>query len=180
MSGNQVAVRYAKSLLELSTELNKTQEVKADILTLKEALKSRDFYLLLKSPVIYASAKNKAIKAVLGNNLDKLTLDFITLLVKKGRESFLPEVIEAFDSQFNKAHHIAAVRVRSAFALDEATRAVIMSKVKDFVGQDMAVQIESSIDPSLLGGFVIEYEDNLYDSSVVYQLEKLKKSFSNN
>lgn len=180
MSVNQVAGRFAKSLLDLAAEVNKTSEVKKDMATLQQALQSRDFYLLLKSPVIYASTKIKAVEAILAGKVDPLTLDFIKLTIKKGREGILPEMVSAFGEQYNTAMNISEVSVRSAAPLDDTTRAKIMEKIKTFVSPEQTVSIISEVDPSLLGGFVIHFKDMLYDSSLAYQLEKIKKSFSHN
>lgn len=180
MSVNQVAGRFAKSLLDLAGEMNKTAAVKDDMQLIKDALQSRDFYLMLKSPVIYASTKIKAIEAIFGGKIDPLTMDFIRLTIKKGRENILPEMVSEFGGQYNKVMNIVDVVVRSAAALDENTKTEIINKVTSFVGNDKKVNITSEVDPSLLGGFVIQYQDLLYDGSLVYQLEKIKKSFSNN
>ena len=57
-----------------------------------------------------------------------------------------------------------------------------LSKIKDKIHSEMTqggtVEIETRIDASLLGGFVIEIGDSLYDASVVTRLNKLRKEFT--
>ena len=48
------------------------------------------------------------------------------------------------------------------------------------IGDNKTIQLETKINPALIGGFIIEFNGNLYDSSVAYQMNKLKHSFSNN
>jgi F-type H+-transporting ATPase subunit delta len=180
MSVSQVASRYAKSLLDLAVDQGKTEIVKADMANFHEALKSRELVLMLKSPIIYPDKKLACLKAIFEGKMDPLTLAFFDLSVKKGRESLLVDIADEFTTQYNAKFNIALVKVTSASALDDATSEQIMSKVKGLIGSGKTIQLETKIDPALIGGFIIEFDDKLYDSSVVYQLNKLKHSFSNN
>jgi F-type H+-transporting ATPase subunit delta len=96
MSVSQVASRYAKSLLDLAIEQGKTEVVKGDMANFKEALKSRDLYLLLKSPIIYPTKKISALKAVFEGKLDALTMSFFELTIRKGREPLLVDIADEF------------------------------------------------------------------------------------
>lgn len=178
MSVSQVASRYAKSLLDLAIEQGKTDVVRADMATFKEALKSRELVLLLKSPIIYPGKKISVLKAVFEDKVDRLTMAFFDLSVKKGRESLLVDIADEFKALYNRHFNIALVKVTSAVALNEATKDQILSKVKTMVGADKQIQLETKVDPALIGGFIIQYDDKLYDSSVAYQLNKLKQTFT--
>lgn len=180
MSVSQVASRYAKSLLDLAVEQGKTEIVKADMANFHEALKSRELVLLLKSPIIYPDKKLACLKAIFEGKIDALTLAFFNLSVKKGRESLLIDIAEEFNIQYNTKFNIALVKVTSATALDASTTEIILNKVKSMIGDNKTIQLETKINPALIGGFIIEFNGNLYDSSVAYQMNKLKHSFSNN
>jgi len=176
MSVSQVASRYAKSLLDLAVEQGKTEIVKADMANFHEALKSRELVLLLKSPIIYPDKKLACLKAIFEGKIDELTLAFFNLSVKKGRESLLIDIADEYNTKFN----IALVKVTSATALDASTTEIILNKVKSMIGDNKTIQLDTKIDPVLIGGFIIEFDGKLYDSSVAYQINKLKHSFSNN
>jgi len=180
MSVSQVASRYAKSLLDLAVDQGKTEIVKADMANFHEALKSRELVLMLKSPIIYPDKKLAALKAIFEGKMDPLTLAFFDLSVKKGRESLLIDIADEFTTQYNTKFNIALVKVTSASALNESTTEQIMSKVKGLIGAGKTIQLETKVDPALIGGFIIEFDDKLYDSSVAYQMNKLKQSFSHN
>lgn len=180
MSVSQVASRYAKSLLDLAVDQQKTEAVRSDMAVFKEALKSRDLVLLLKSPIIYPGKKITALKAIFEGKLDSLTMSFFDLTIKKGRESLLVDIADQFAEQYNNLFNIALVRVTSAAPLDDAIRSIILEKVKGIVGNDKQIQLESDVNPDLIGGFIIQYADRLYDSSVAYQLKKLKQTFTHN
>lgn len=180
MSVSQVASRYAKSLLDLAVDQKKTEAVRDDMAVFKEALKSRDLVLLLKSPIIYPGKKIAALKAIFEGKLDALTMSFFDLTIKKGRESLLVDIADQFAEQYNNLFNIALVKVTSAAPLDDATRAIILDKIKGMVGSNKQIQLETAVNPDLIGGFIIQYADRLYDSSVAYQLNKLKQTFTHN
>jgi len=100
MSAGRVAQRYAKSIIDLARESNALDAIHEDFKTIGSALDSRDFYLLVKSPIILASKKKSIFKAVFGEHLQKLTSSFLDILVGKGRESILPDICTAFHDQY--------------------------------------------------------------------------------
>ena len=107
-------------------------------------------------------------------------MSFFELTIRKGREPFLVDIADEFNLQYNEHFNIALVKVTSATALDQTTTDQILSKVKKLIGTDKTIQLDTHIDAAIIGGFIIQFGDNLYDSSVVYQLAKLKQSFSHN
>src|SRR5438874_1893648 len=100
MQNPRLAGRYAKSLLDLSIEQNGLDATLQDVQLVDSVCRqSRDFTLMLRSPVIKADKKEAIINAVLGPSLRPLTRGFINLLVTKGREANLPEIAAAFIAQ---------------------------------------------------------------------------------
>ena len=61
---------------------------------------NRDFVNMLRSPVIKSDTKGKIVNAVSARNIGELTNAFIHLLINKGREGALPEIITAFIQQY--------------------------------------------------------------------------------
>ena len=103
MSNARLAGRYAKSLLGLATEQGQLEAVYADMKYLHAVCEvSSEFVNLLRSPIIKADQKNSIINAVTKDKVSLLTNSFTVLLVKKGRESDLPEMATAFIEQYNE------------------------------------------------------------------------------
>src|SRR6186997_764435 len=97
MQNPRLAARYAKSLLDLAVEQHVLDATLQDMQTLDQVCKqSRDFVIMLRSPVIKPGMKSAALNAVIGDKLQPLSKAFTTLLVNKGRESVLPEIATAF------------------------------------------------------------------------------------
>ena len=101
MLNPRLAARYAKSLIDLATEQNQLERVYDDMLLLQSVCKTnRDFVALLKSPVIPADKKLSVLDASTSGRVTDLTASFNRLLVRKGRESVLPEIADAFIEQY--------------------------------------------------------------------------------
>ncbi|MGV3631350.1 MAG: ATP synthase F1 subunit delta [Bacteroidota bacterium] len=172
MKATKSAPRYAKALLELAIEQNKTQEVSQDMHRFSDAFQeTREFQLFLDSPVIKADKKNAILNEVFPG-FDMLTKSFIELLVKKGRENALGQIAESFDAQLKSHMGIIPVSIISAQPLDDATKKTILSKLeKSLHGK---LELEERIDPSLIGGFIVKMGDTQIDASVSNKLKNLK------
>src|SRR5258708_7781631 len=127
MPNPRLASRYAKSLIDLAIEKGQLEQVYADMQWLQSVCKSnRDFVTVLKSPVITSDKKNKILAAVAGDRINKITTTFNTLLVKKGRESNLPEIAAAFISQYKEHKKIHTVKLTTAGPLSNEMREAII------------------------------------------------------
>ena len=100
-------------------------------------------------------------------------------MVRKGRESDLPEIATAFVEQYNALKDIHKVTLTTAVEVSADLQNAIAQKVKT-AHSFASVELESKVDPSLIGGFVLEFDNNLVDASVVRDLRDIKKQFQQN
>lgn len=180
MPNPRLASRYAKSLIDLATEKGQLEAVYADMKYLQAVCKaSKDFVNLLKSPIIKTDQKNSIVTAVTAGKISELTASFNNLLVRKGRESDLPEIAFAFVDLYNEIKGIHRVKLTTAVAVSEELKKSIESKIK--AGQGLGtVELETAIDEKLIGGFVLEFNNNLVDASILRDLKDIKKQFQRN
>ena len=180
MPNARLAGRYAKSLLDLATEQGQLEAVYADMKYIQAACHaSIEFVNMLRSPIIKADQKNSIIHEVLKNKIGVLTNSFTVLLVKKGRELELPEMATAFIEQYNEIKGIHQVTLTTAVAVSEEIKKSIEQKVKS-AADFKTVELTTKTDESLIGGFVLEFNNNLVDASIARDLKDLKKQFLNN
>lgn len=177
MPNPRLAARYAKSLIGLSTERNQLETVYNDMQFLQQVTKrSHDFVNLLRSPVVNADKKRSIINAVTKNNISDLTAAFIKLLVDKGRESDMPEIITAFIEQYNAIKGIHKVKLTTATVVSDDLKNAIVSKIKNEAKLE-TIELDAQVDDKLIGGFVLEYNNNLVDASVLRDLKDISKQF---
>ena len=97
MPNPRLAARYAKSLIDLSTERGQLEKVYTDMQFLQAICKqSSEFVNLLRSPIIKADKKDAIIQAITKGRIGELTKAFMKLVVSKGRERDMPEIINGF------------------------------------------------------------------------------------
>ena len=179
MSVSRISTRYAKSLIDLALERNELESVKNDIAYFDEAVKNRDLYLLLQSPIINAGKKLSIIHAIFEKNIGKTTLAFFDI-IKKGREMYLPEISVDFMKQYRDFNKISTVKLTTAAPLNASSLNEIKSKLLSSAVTMDKLEIIEKVDPSIIGGFVIEVGDKLYDASISHKLEQFKKEFAAN
>lgn len=180
MPNPRLASRYAKSLLGLAVEKGQLEQVNKDMLYLQQVTNSsRDFINLLRSPVVSADKKQSIIDAVTHGQIGELTAAFTRLLVSKGREGELPEIITAFIKQYKDEKGIYTVKLTTATQVSEEVKNRIVEQVKNT--SDMKnIELETVIDPNIIGGFVLQAGDKLVDASIAYDLKEISRQFENN
>jgi F-type H+-transporting ATPase subunit delta len=180
MLNPRVASRYAKSLLDLAVEKGQLEQVHGDMLYLQQLTKeSRDFLNLLRSPVVKADIKTRAINAVTAGKVNPITTAFIQLMVAKTREAVLPEIITSFVSQYKDLKGIKTVKLTTAVPVSDALKNEIVAQVKKSGGYEN-LELQEVIDPSIIGGFVLQAGDQLIDASISYDLKNISRQFENN
>ena len=180
MPNPRLAHRYAKSIIDLAVEKLQLELVYADMKFLQAACKSsKELVSLLQSPIITADKKEKILDAITAGKVTEITASFNKLLVKKGREFELPEIVEAFIEQYNTIKGIHKVKLTTAVEVSEELKKSITEKAVRESGV-ASVELETKVDADLIGGFVLEFNNNLVDASIARDLRDIKKQFSKN
>src|SRR5689334_3631948 len=180
MPNPRLATRYAKSLIGLAQERGELEAVNKDMQFLQRICKSnRDFVNLLRSPVVRADKKEAIITAITKDRIGRTTAAFAKLLTDKGREEDLPEIINAFITQYNEIRGIQKVKLTTAIPVGDDVKKALLDKVKKSTGFDK-VEMEAVVNPNIIGGFILEYNNNLVDASVSRDLRDITKQFREN
>ncbi|MBA2330016.1 MAG: ATP synthase F1 subunit delta [Flavisolibacter sp.] len=180
MLNPRVATRYAKSLLDLAEEKDIVDQVYDDMLYLNKILKGhRDFVNLFRSPVVPAGKKIKVVTALTQGKTSDMTLAFLKLLITKGREASLPEIIPLFIQQYKQRNNINVVQLTTATPISDSLKTQIINQVKAS-GNMEKIELEEKVDPKIIGGFILQAGDKLINASISYDLKEISKQFDNN
>jgi len=179
MSVSRIATRYAKSLVDLAKEQNKLDRVKTDIDSFLTATENRDFEVMLKSPIIPPNKKQQVFTALFKERFDEMTLAFLDIVVRKNRAQYLQGIAHAFLKQYRQMNKISIVTLTTATELTQEAITQIEKKFLESSDTSEKIDIISKVNPDLIGGFVVEFDDKLYDASIAHKLEQLKKEFAN-
>lgn len=180
MNNPRLAQRYAKSLVDISIEKDQFDEVRQDVLLLQHIIKSsREFVVMLDSPVIKSDKKYKILEAVTKNKTSLITQTFLKLLCNKNREANLPGIVSSFLQQYNTIKGLHNAKLTTATKLSEEMVNSFVTKIKASSSIEH-LTLETEIDEKLIGGFVLEMEGKLIDASILRDLNDVKKQFANN
>ncbi len=180
MSSTKLAYRYAKSVIDLALEKGKLEEVSKDMHLLNSVTDNvREFYMMLKSPIVNGDKKMEVTKLLFHDKITDITENFINILMRKNRESYLPEIIDAYIAQYNIIKGITPVTITSATELSKTAIDEVLNKLKQTAGLQ-TIQLETKIDADLVGGYILQWEDKLIDNSIRRGLTILKDEFDNN
>lgn len=168
-----VAGRYASALLETANEQGQLAAIEADIDTVQRALaESDDLRRMVRSPVFSAEDQAKALDALLGRiGVNPLTLNFFKVLARNRRLFAAGDIIRAFKALAAEARGEVQAEVTSAVALNDSQLDALKEQLKNSVGKD--VQLEATVDPSLLGGLIVKIGSRMIDSSLKTKLATL-------
>ncbi|MBC7614490.1 MAG: ATP synthase F1 subunit delta [Pedobacter sp.] len=175
---NKAASRYAKSLIDLSTERNALEEIKNDMVFFEDVVDTNsELEAILKNPIVPLDKKAGILNDIFGNKVHEVTNSFLKLVVNKGRSAILFDTAKQFISQYNDIKGIVTAEVTSAIAITDANRTEIVALVKKELGANEVV-VKEKLDEKLIGGFILKVGDKQFDASIAGGLQKLKKEFA--
>jgi F-type H+-transporting ATPase subunit delta len=180
MLNPRLAARYAKSLIDISVEQNQLEKVKEEVaFVLDVAEKSKEFKRLFKSPIVPGDKKLAVMKALGGDKFTPIMNGFIRLLVAKGRENVLPEIMTAFMEQYRKLNGIHRISITTAHPMSEEMRKGLLQKLHADAGIDK-VELTEIVREEIIGGYIVEYDNKLVDASIQRDLRDIKRQFYSN
>jgi len=178
MKSTRAAQRYAKAILDLAKDQDATEVVNTDMIGIFNTIaNSEDLQELLASPVVKAEVKKNALKEIF-KDAYTITTGSFDVLVDNNRIIQLQAVAQKYTALFNEMNHVQVAEVTTAVPLDANLEAKILDKVKELTGN--TATLESTVDPSILGGFILRIGDLQYNTSVAKSLSNLKREFTNN
>ncbi len=177
MNQSQIPVRYARALFLSGKEKKILDKISNDILILDSFFKNNpSINAWLKSPVIKAEDKKNLFRKEFEDRISKITLKFINLVINKKREQYFTDIFRNF-LQFHKTDAgIRTLVLTTATGIDQ----VISQKVSHRFDQRDKTNHElvTRIKPSIIGGFMLQIDDILYDASIATELKRLKKELT--
>jgi len=178
MSGTRAALRYAKAILNFAVEQNKEDNVNNDMLLIVNTLnESKDLQLMLSNPILKSGLKKDTLKSIFSSNISSLTLSSINLLIDNNRLSILNDVAKKYTIIYDELKGKEVAKITTAIPLNSILNKQVLEKVKEITGKQAT--IENSVNPDIIGGFILRIGDIQYDASIANKLQDLKRQFEN-
>ena len=171
---SDVGARYAQALFELAKDQGEVARVEADLKSFKAMrAESADLRLLIASPGFDADAKQRALTAIAdAAEFAPTTRKFFGLVAANRRAGALPGMIAAFERLAAEDRGAVSAQVTTAMPLTDAQTASLAAALRTALGKDP--EIETRVDPAILGGLKVRVGSRLYDASLKSRLDSLK------
>lgn len=169
---SRAAIRYSKAIFQIAEESNNLSNLKDDMDSIISAHKSSDdFKNLISNPLINNSDKKEILSIVI-SKMNKQTSNLINLLIANKRLSILYDIAHGFNDIYNRENNIERATVVTATPISEKIKNQVLKKIQTL--SNKSVEIENIIDKTIIGGFILRYENREYNASFSQRLNKLK------
>jgi F-type H+-transporting ATPase subunit delta len=167
---------YAKALFDAAKEQGRLEAVRGEFAGFSEAIEaSPELRNLLRNPQIDARAKRAGLDAVFAD-ADPVFLNFLRLASEKGRLGEIDEIQREFERLVSEEERVLEVELTTANELSDAEAAEIIKTIEQASGR--RVEATRSVDPDLIGGFVLQAGSFRADASVRGRLDALRQQLA--
>jgi F-type H+-transporting ATPase subunit delta len=179
MSGNpltsKIAAPYARALFDFSVEKNIMHQITADFQNLDIFLnETPELVEYLNNPIVKQEAKGEILAKTLKSQINTETFKFLMVLVKRDRINLLSAVITSYLELIYQTASIKIIEVSTASAFTNLQKNTLIQKLKELTNA-REIRLIITVDPSLIGGFLIQTESKVIDFTLKNQLQQLAK-----
>ena len=176
MNTGVVSRRYAKALLDFAMDRGNEDKIYEEVKTLARHFANvPDLRRTIDNPVVTKQEKlNLLVEAAGGKDVTEEMKRFLLLVLNGKREKFLKFMTWSYIDLYRERKHILMGKLTTAIEAPE------LVKHLEKIGSQRTnskIEITSKIDPSIIGGYIIEIDGYRLDASVDYQLKKVKRQF---
>jgi F-type H+-transporting ATPase subunit delta len=174
---SRAAIRYAKAIIENAISNGRADAVNQDMKLINETVNSNEeLKLFLVSPVVKPEAKYDALSEIFAS-VQNDTKGLFLLLKENKRFEILGEIAKQYNAQHDVLNGIEVAKVTTAFPITPDLEAKVLAKIKEF--SNKKITLINTVDPTIIGGFILRIGDQQYNASVANRLQQLKREFSN-
>lgn len=178
MNRSIVVSRYASALLKYAQESGHGAVVHSEARSLVSAISQVPELrraVEASDDVVPSFDRKKLLQSALGNRMSPEMSRFLTLLNQKGRMDMVQDILRDFVKYYNRSTGVRIVHLVTAQEPSERLLQRISALVKQKTGDEARILTE--VDPSILGGFVLDLDDYLLDASVKHELDQIRSEF---
>lgn len=176
MNKGLIAIRYATALLQYAQNENVDDEIYEQAKFLSSVfLKVNRLNTVLSNPMISKSKKREVILTAAGKKTSDAFEKNIDMLLTNNREDCLQSIMLEYQEQYRKSKNILRGKLITAIEIDEPTTQSLIASIEGKVKGNL--ELEKTVDPKILGGFILEVDFFRWDASLMGQLNRIKKQY---
>jgi F-type H+-transporting ATPase subunit delta len=160
----RIAEVYAGALLDLAEQSHEVETVWADLDAVSTLLtQNPDFRAFLASPYFAQQAKQDVVRKLFSGRVQPLTLHLLLVMIDHDRAAMLPEIIERYRQLYRVYQGYETVSVTVAQPIDEQHKEKLTRELAEAL--NTKIDLDVHVDPAILGGTIIRYDDKMVDNS---------------
>lgn len=178
MGSTRAAIRYAKAILEIADSKSVANLVSNDMSLIASTINSNaELNAFIQNPTITVEVKESALLEVFAN-ANGVSKSLFHLLLENKRFEILEDIAVEYNKLFDIMNGVEVAKVTTAIPMDAALEAKVSAKISTF-SSSKKITIENTVDPSIIGGFILRIGDKQYNASIANRLQVLKRELSN-
>jgi F-type H+-transporting ATPase subunit delta len=168
---SKIAAPYARALFDFSVEKNIMHQITADFQNLEIFLdEASELTEYLNNPIVSQDAKREILTKTLQSQVNTETFKFLMVLVDRDRINLLKSVITNYLELVYETASIKTIEVSTAFPFTNSQKNTLIQKLKELTNA-REIRLVITVDPSLIGGFLIKTESKVIDFTIKNQLQ---------
>jgi len=179
MTSRAAATRYARALFDVALKESDVQQAGRDLQGFAELVAGHEALpMILANPAIPAPKKRALIEQLIARagSMSPVVAKLLGLLADRDRLVLLPEITAAYQHRLMDHAQVVRAEIVTAVGLPADRVAALEQGLANATGRQ--VQLESRVDPSIIGGAIARVGSTVYDGSVTRQLEKMKETLT--
>ncbi len=166
------ARRYAEAAFEIAQRDGNVDAWLSQLSTVAQAVADPELVNHLEDPHVPLDKRSAVMHEMLGPKMLPQVGNLLTLALRRRRLESMPQVASEFRRLYNKNAGIVVATATSALPLDSDEVTALTKRLEQMTGAK--IELDTKVDPSLLGGIQVRIGDTLYDGSVRGRLERLR------
>ena len=171
-----ISVRYARALLKFAENNNVETEIYEQAKFLQNIFaNTKALHTALDNPLIPKAKKRQFIITASGEGISDVFIKFIDLLLENNRQDCLQSIMLQYQELYNESKNILRGKLITAVEIDDTTMSHLKNSVEHKVEGEL--ELEKIVDPSILGGFILELDFIRWDASLIRQINSIKQQY---
>lgn len=177
MNSSLIAIRYAKALLQTGITHEVLPALKQDALYVLDLMDHEALFVqILNSPTVKNEAKTQLVHQLLDSHASTFLIQFLEMVIQHKRQEFLPGMIRHFIRLCNEHENIKHVVLTTAVPLSAERKEAITEILKKTC--QSGIEMDTVLSPEIIGGFILNIEEDLYDASLSSQLNRIQQALT--
>jgi F-type H+-transporting ATPase subunit delta len=179
MTSRAAATRYARALFDVALKEGDVQQAGRDLTAFAQLVASHESLpKVLVNPAIPAPKKKAIVEQLLARagSVSPIVAKLLLLLADRDRLVLLPDLSAAYQHRLMDHAKVVRAEIVTAVGLPGDRVEALQQGLANVTGRQ--VQLDSRVDPSIIGGAIARVGSTVYDGSVTRQLEKMKETLT--